>query len=137
MAEGLILAVMGIGTVFCALLLLTLFTTGFNFLFTRQAARTSLPGMDSTPAPATAPVITAAAIIAPPAASPPAQRARSMPYDEQLTEKRRKAAAIAVALLLAAGSRPAEVFHPCETEGAHWRLGYRQQFLHGGGRRQP
>lgn len=113
---GLYMTMIGMGTVFTALILLSLFTLAFNRIFARADA--------TDPETATPPVD-----LDPPKTNPPATTAAAV--DPVTHAKRKRAAAIAVAVLLAARPKHIPLFRPASHAGAGWRQTYRQRFLTG------
>jgi len=118
---GLMMTMIGMGTVFTALILLAVFTYIFKRLFCRGESET----VTAEPTPS-APEPPRAAAEPPPAA----------PVDPVLHAKRKRVAAIAVALLLAASGQVRPLFNPKPGEGRSWRQTYRQRVLFGGRRRR-
>jgi Na+-transporting methylmalonyl-CoA/oxaloacetate decarboxylase gamma subunit len=124
---GLTLTALGMGTVFTVLILLAVFTSLFNRFFSRREAPQVIDPA-CAPAPAPEPPEQAAPVNEEPQlTSVPMTRAS----DPLLHAKRKRAAAIAVAVLLAARQVRVPLFQPRLDQGRGWRDTYRQRTLIG------
>ncbi len=104
-AHGFQITLVGMGTVFSALILMALFTSLFNKIFARRHTE------DET-------------IAEPPPCPPPAD---TQAPAKALEAGRRKAAAIAVAVALVEMAKAQAVFKPIDAPGNAWRMDGRRR----------
>ncbi len=123
---GLMMTAIGMGTVFATLIMLAMFTFLFNKFFAGRNQTDAKPSSAPAAAPARA---------ATPAPIAPPSETKTAPVDPVRHEKLKRAAAIAVSILLAVRAKPLPIFRPRETGGESWRQTYRQRFLTRHGRR--
>ncbi|HPM78615.1 MAG TPA: OadG family protein [bacterium] len=104
-AHGIQITLVGMGTVFAALVLMSLFTSLFNKIFARRQTEEET-GAEPPPCP------------------PPV---KTQTPAKTLEASRRKAAAIAVAVALVEMTKAQAVFQPVEAPGNAWRTDGRRR----------